>query len=410
MLEIDTLASGLNDDPIVQALPELGECSIRFDLGADSFLVHVGPDAIAVEAGQGINDSWDFSFSIPQDAWDRFTSAPPPPGYNTAQAMVAKLGPEIVGGDRRKWAQYAPVVQRVLYVLGGRELGGEPPALPARSQVVGRYVPVLVDGVEYQIYYESAGRGIPMLCLHTAGSDSRQYRHMLEDREITANFEVIAFDLPWHGRSNPPSNWRSIRYAPTPQWYAATILAVAEVLELDDPVLVGCSMGGSIALYMSSVHGDRFRSVLSLEGSFGNPKRRVKWTRHTEVDHSLFLATWVDGLMAPGSPQAMRDEVLWHYSQSGPGVYNGDTFMFATFPELAADLKPASCPLYVFVGDYDYSSTPEMAQHAATELGGRFILMENAGHFPMIEDPAGFKSHLMPVLQEILAGNDDGRG
>jgi pimeloyl-ACP methyl ester carboxylesterase len=407
VLQLDSLAKDLNADPVLLSLPELGRCSIRFDLGQDSFVVHVSPTAFDVEPSEGaINDSWDVSFSIPQDAWDHFTSPLPPPGYNTAQAMVANLGPEIVQGNRKKWAQYAPVIQRVLHALGGQELGKEAPQLPLHSQVVGRYVGVQVEGVEYQIFYETAGEGIPLLCLHTAGSDSRQYRYMLEDPDITANYRVVAFDLPWHGRSNPPTNWRSEPYRPTPQWYAATILAVSESLDLLDPVLVGCSMGGAIALYMSSFHGDRFRAVLSLEGSFGNPRRRVKWTRHAEVDHSLFLATWVDGLLSPRSPQALRDEVLWHYSQSGPGVYNGDTFMFGTFADIAAKMDRATCPLYVFVGDYDYSATPEMAQQAAEQLGGTFILMEDGGHFPMIEDPEGFKQHLMPVLDEILTGGD----
>ena len=406
VLPIDDLERRLDDDPILRALPQLGRCAIRFDIGAESFVVHVDRGRFTLEATTDtVNDSWDVSFSIPEEAWAHYTSDLPPPGFNTAQAMVSRLGADIVGGDRKRWAQYAPVIQRVLHALGGKELGKEAPTLPPESDVVGRYVAVEVDGIAYQVFYEAAGDGIPLLCLHTAGSDSRQYRYILEDRDITSNFRVIAFDLPWHGRSNPPTNWRSVAYAPTPEWYAATILAVVDALDLRDPVLMGCSMGGAIALYMSSLHGERFRAVLSLEGSFGNPKRRVAWTRHAEVDHSLFLTTWVDGLLSPRSPQALRDEVLWHYSQSGPGVYNGDTFMFATLPDQADEFRPASCPLYVFVGDYDYSSTPEMAEKAATSLGGRFILMEDTGHFPMIEDPVGFKAYLMPVLDEVLTGS-----
>ena len=39
--------------------------------------------------------------------------------------------------------------------------------------IVGRYVYVPYDGETYRIYYEENGSGIPMVCLHTAGTDGR---------------------------------------------------------------------------------------------------------------------------------------------------------------------------------------------------------------------------------------------
>ena len=43
--------------------------------------------------------------------------------------------------------------------------------------------------------------GIPLLCLHTAGADSRQFRHLLNDTAVTSRYRVIAFDMPYHGRT-----------------------------------------------------------------------------------------------------------------------------------------------------------------------------------------------------------------
>ncbi|HMA71681.1 MAG TPA: alpha/beta fold hydrolase, partial [Xanthobacteraceae bacterium] len=78
--------------------------------------------------------------------------------------------------------------------------------------IVGRYLPVRFDGVDYRIFVEEAGGGVPLLCLHTAGADSRQFRHVLNDADVTRRFRVIAFDFPWHGRSNPPADWWLTRY------------------------------------------------------------------------------------------------------------------------------------------------------------------------------------------------------
>jgi hypothetical protein len=42
--------------------------------------------------------------------------------------------------------------------------------------IVGRYLSVDIGGAAYRINVEEAGQGVPLLCLHTAGADSRQYR------------------------------------------------------------------------------------------------------------------------------------------------------------------------------------------------------------------------------------------
>ena len=83
------------------------------------------------------------------------------------------------------------------------------------TEITGRYVYVTVQGVEYRVYYEEAGEGMPILCQHTAGSDGRQWRHLLEDPELTKEFRIIATDLPFHGKSLPPTEqaWWSERYS-----------------------------------------------------------------------------------------------------------------------------------------------------------------------------------------------------
>ena len=40
--------------------------------------------------------------------------------------------------------------------------------------ITGRYVQVDVNGEPHRIFYEEAGQGTPLICLHTAGADSRQ--------------------------------------------------------------------------------------------------------------------------------------------------------------------------------------------------------------------------------------------
>ena len=58
------------------------------------------------------------------------------------------------------------------------------------ENIVGRYLSITVDDEVFRIYAEESGEGIPLICLHTAGSDSRQFRHMLNDKEFTKKYRV----------------------------------------------------------------------------------------------------------------------------------------------------------------------------------------------------------------------------
>jgi pimeloyl-ACP methyl ester carboxylesterase len=118
------------------------------------------------------------------------------------------------------------------------------------ADVTGRYVYLTVNSIEYRVYFEEAGQGIPLICQHTAGSDARQFRHLLEDPEITSNFRVIAYDLPYHGKSVPPAgvSWWEEAYKLTAGFFRNFVVALAHALDLTDPVFMGCSMGGHLAV------------------------------------------------------------------------------------------------------------------------------------------------------------------
>ena len=112
--------------------------------------------------------------------------------------------------------------------------------------ITGRYMHLDLFGRPHRIYVEEAGEGTPLLCLHTAGSDGRQYRGLMNDARVTAKHRVIAFDMPWHGKSSPPAGWQNQDYRLTTASYTGLIMDVVRALELERPVVMGCSMGGAI--------------------------------------------------------------------------------------------------------------------------------------------------------------------
>jgi pimeloyl-ACP methyl ester carboxylesterase len=279
---------------------------------------------------------------------------------------------------------------------------------PRFEPIIGRYLHLNLLGSPHRLYVEEAGEGIPLLCLHTAGSDGRQYRGLMNAASVTERFQVIAFDMPWHGKSSPPEGWQDEEYRLTADFYSGIVMAFIAALGLERPVVMGCSIGGRVVLHLGLRHPDAFRALIGLESSAHvDPYYDTSWLHRADVHGGEVAAGAVAGLVAPQAPPADRWETLWHYMQSGPGVFKGDLFFYGIDGDARSELgriDTKRCPLYLLTGEYDYSCTPEDTLAVARAVpGAKVTIMKELGHFPMSENPALFLSYLEPVLAEIAA-------
>jgi pimeloyl-ACP methyl ester carboxylesterase len=278
---------------------------------------------------------------------------------------------------------------------------------PRFEPITGRYLNCELLGQPHRLYVEEAGSGIPLLCLHTAGSDGRQFRGLMNDARVTKNFRVIAFDMPWHGKSSPPHGWQEREYQLTSRNYVDLIVGVADALELDKPVAMGCSIGGRIVLHLAHEHPERFCALIGLEtAAYTAPYYDLSWLNRPDVHGGMVCAGVVSGLIAPTAPSDSRWETLWHYMQSGPGVFKGDLHFYMIDGDIrdrvdTIDIK--RCPLFLLTGEHDYSCTAEGTLDVAKRTGASAVIMKDLGHFPMSEDPEKFNGYLLPVLEKIRA-------
>lgn len=268
--------------------------------------------------------------------------------------------------------------------------------------IVGRYAHI----DNHRIYFEEAGQGIPLLCLHTAGSDGRQYRGVLNDPSITKHFRVITFDMPWHGKSSPPAGWHKEDYRLTTGSYTAMIMGFARALGLERPVVMGCSIGGRIVLDLALKHAKELRALIGLQtGAYVERYYDAAWLDHPEVHGGRACGAVAYGLMSPLSPESERWETVWHYMQGGPGVFTGDLYFYQVEGDIRArlgEIDTGVCPLYCLTGEYDYSASPRDTEAAVTRIpGAKFTVMKGLGHFPMSENPEAFLRYLRPVLDQI---------
>jgi pimeloyl-ACP methyl ester carboxylesterase len=278
------------------------------------------------------------------------------------------------------------------------------------SDIVGRYLYLDIDGTEYRVYYEDSGTGVPMICQHTAGADGRQWRHLQEDPELTDRFRLIVPDLPFHGKSVPPQSreWWTEEYALTQDFFEKYIVAISHALELDDPIYMGCSMGGHLAPDLALSYPDEFRAVIGVEAAINShgAEGLKQWYFHPRIT-SQFKAEHMHTVCAPQSPEAMRRETGFIYSQGATQAFKGDLAYYLVehdVTDTARDIDTSKVAVYILNGEYDYSAAPVDGKALADEIpGAHFVEMKGIGHFPMCENPEVFKTYLMPVLEQIAS-------
>ncbi|MGA0603048.1 alpha/beta fold hydrolase [Caulobacter sp. KR2-114] len=111
-----------------------------------------------------------------------------------------------------------------------------------------------VDGV--RLAYDRQGAGPPVVCLSAIQHGARDFDAFAE--RVRDRFEVIRLDWPGHGRSGQD------REPASAARYGALLAGVLRALDLDAPILLGCSIGGAAAIHAAAASRDEGRPVRAL--------------------------------------------------------------------------------------------------------------------------------------------------
>jgi pimeloyl-ACP methyl ester carboxylesterase len=413
MVEFERLADALKGNAALRQRASLAPHSLEVRSDASPWTVRIDSE---LTVARGASSEALFSLAASGPAWSEFAKPMPSVGYQSLVGMQ-RIGHLRVEGDMLAYGRSLLLLEQIFAALRPATpfANPEPVGAPTIEPVVGRYLRLDLNGRPHRIYFEEAGQGITLVCLHTAGADARQYRALLNDDDITRRFRVIAFDLPWHGKSSPPPGFEREAYRLTTDLYVDTVMAVCRALRLERPAVMGCSIGGRAVLHLALRQGDYFRAAIGLQSAtHADPGadtrlRDLGVLYRPDVHGQEAAAGSVACLISPTSPATEKWETLWHYMQGGPGIFMGDLHYYFTDGDLRNGLldgiDTARCPLHLLTGEYDLSATPELtAELARLVRATSFQVMKGMGHFPMSEDPAAFRRYLLPVLDAISTG------
>ncbi len=386
---------------------------LRLHIGDQTLTLGVFDGHPSADAPTG-NDILEFTGDVA--LWEGLLAAVPPRFYTDIfAAMSTGNGPE-PGGDPVTHAQYYGAAMRAIELLrpDASTEAVLPEAKSGHDSPVGRYVHVDLQGESYRIYYEEAGQGIPVLLQHTAGCHGSQWRHLFEESAITDHFRLIAYDLPFHGKSLPPvgREWWAEKYDLRGDFLRAVPVGLAQTLELDQLVFIGCSVGGLLALDLAHKHPELFRAVVSVEGALNIEGSVSSLTAlwHPQVSNE-YKARAMEGLTAPMSPKAYVKETSFVYACGWPQAFLGDLYYYIEDFDLrdhADEIDTGQVGVHILSGEYDHSGTSELGRAAHEAIAGStWAEMKAVGHFPMSENPEAFLRYLLPVLETIRGAAGD---
>jgi len=136
-----------------------------------------------------------------------------------------------------------------------------------------------------------------------------------------------------------------------------------------------------------------------------DPWYDTNWLHRANMHGGEVCAALISGLIAPGGPEADRHETLWHYMQSGPGIFKGDLWFYRVdgdLRETIARIDTTLCPLWLLTGELDFSCRPADTLATAEAIPGCTAgERDRLGHFPMSENHDQFTAYLRPVLEQF---------
>jgi len=118
-----------------------------------------------------------------------------------------------------------------------------------------------VDGCRIAWEQASAAlrQGQPVVCLHTAGSGSREFRPLLE--RIPAGARLICFDWPGHGRSEELTGAGGDTKL-TVESAAGILLNLLEQWGVERAILLGNDFGAAVAIRFAADNPDRVSGLI----------------------------------------------------------------------------------------------------------------------------------------------------
>jgi pimeloyl-ACP methyl ester carboxylesterase len=236
----------------------------------------------------------------------------------------------------------------------------------------GQYV--RVNGI--RLYYETYGRGRPVLVLH-GGTGALEDMHY-QITALAAKRFVIAPDSRGHGLSSDSDVPLSYRLM------ADDMLTLLTLLKIDTVDIVGWSDGGIIGLELAIHHPERVRRLVVIGANYD-----------------------VNGLTHPPIVADKPPRASWLYAHYAPDpahwgiLYSKVVTMWKTHPHYSLEeLAKINAPTLVVAGEFDVVRREHTDQLAKAIPRATEFIVRGTTHFAPVEKPRVINAQILDFLDE----------
>jgi pimeloyl-ACP methyl ester carboxylesterase len=198
-------------------------------------------------------------------------------------------------------------------------------------------------------------------------------------------YNVLAVDLPGHGRSAGPP-------IPTVGGMAQWVFALLDALQLQKTSIVGHSMGALIALECASRTPSRVERIALIGVAYPMKVSEAFLDAARRNDHAAYdmETIWGHAAQVPlaGNPNPgmwMYGDTLARLRRLAPGVLHND---LEACNDYASDFANVKCPVLLVLGKRDVMTPPRNARILQDKLSHcETALIDPSGHSLMAEAP-----------------------
>ncbi len=262
-----------------------------------------------------------------------------------------------------------------------------------------------IDKFKFQ-YSLRGNRDKPLiLFLHGFMGDSNDFNEVIS--LLSDQFCCLTVDLPGHGKTRILGGEECYTMSNT----AHALIHLLEQLNVKQCFLVGYSMGGRLALYLTLHFPERFSKVVLESASPGLKTKRDQLERRQrdlELAHKLetsdfssFLSSWYNqSLFAslenhPAFELLIASRLINNPFELAKSLRN---LSIGCQPSLWDKLKQNRNPLLLLVGEYDAKFLAINSEMAGLCKSVRLEMVNNCGHNIHFENPKKFVENVQKFL------------
>lgn len=256
--------------------------------------------------------------------------------------------------------------------------------------------------IPLKLAYTEQGKGLPVVLLHGYPLSSAIWREQVKG--LADHYRVITPDLRGHGTSPAPEGVYDM------DTMANDVFALLDGLGVQKFVLIGHSMGGYVSLAAWKMHPDRVLALGLIDSQAGADTEEARQGRFAMADKvaehgaSVVAEAMVPKLFAPGlaADDFIVEQVRTIIVSTNPTGIIGTLKGMAARPDSSAILPNLDIPVLLLTGDKDALIPPSKSDSMASAISGATqVVVENAGHMPMMEQPTATTEAIRQFLSEV---------